>query len=111
MHRAIADADLRRVLIGIAMGLTAIALIYSPWGKRSGAHMNPAVTLTFLRLGKMRAETPSSTCWRSSSAARSACWSSALFGNALAAPPVDFCDVPRARRAARVRRRDLHFVP
>ena len=33
------------------MGLTAIALIYSPWGKRSGAHMNPAVTLTFLRLG------------------------------------------------------------
>jgi aquaporin Z len=35
------------------MGLTAIALIYSPWGKRSGAHMNPAVTLTFLRLGKV----------------------------------------------------------
>jgi aquaporin Z len=39
------------VLIGICMGLTAMALIYSPWGKRSGAHMNPAVTLTFLRLG------------------------------------------------------------
>ena len=35
------------------MGLTAMALIYSPWGKRSGAHMNPAVTLTFLRLGKI----------------------------------------------------------
>jgi aquaporin Z len=34
------------------MGLTAIVLIHSPWGKRSGAHMNPAVTLTFLRLGK-----------------------------------------------------------
>ena len=32
-------------LAGVAMGLTAIALIYSPWGKRSGAHMNPAVTL------------------------------------------------------------------
>ena len=41
----------RRALIGIAMGLTAVALIYSPWGKRSGAHMNPAVTLTFWRLG------------------------------------------------------------
>jgi len=38
---------------GIAMGLTAIALIHSRWGKRSGAHMNPAVTLTFLRLGKI----------------------------------------------------------
>ena len=34
------------------MGATAIALIYSPWGKRSGTHLNPAVTLCFLRLGK-----------------------------------------------------------
>jgi aquaporin Z len=50
-HRAIADPTLRRVLIGVAMGLTAMALIYSPWGRRSGAHMNPSLTLTFLRLG------------------------------------------------------------
>jgi catechol 2,3-dioxygenase-like lactoylglutathione lyase family enzyme len=42
------------MFIGIAMGLTAIGLIFSPLGKRSGAHMNPAVTLTFLRLGKMK---------------------------------------------------------
>ena len=35
------------------MGLTAMGLIYSPWGKRSGAHMNPSVTLTFWRLGKI----------------------------------------------------------
>ncbi len=51
--RALPDPMLRNVLAGIAMGLTAIALIHSPWGKRSGAHMNPAVTLTFLRLGKV----------------------------------------------------------
>jgi aquaporin Z len=43
----------RTVLAGLAMGATAILLIHSPWGKRSGAHMNPAVTLTFLRLGKV----------------------------------------------------------
>jgi aquaporin Z len=54
LHRAIADPAARRILGGTAMGLTAIALIYSPWGKRSGAHMNPAVTLSFLRLGKIR---------------------------------------------------------
>lgn len=48
------DPVTTRVLGGIAMGLTAITLIYSPWGQRSGAHMNPAVTLTFLRLGKVR---------------------------------------------------------
>lgn len=47
------DPVARRVLIGLAMGLTAIGIIYSPWGKRSGAHLNPAVTLTFYRLGKI----------------------------------------------------------
>ncbi len=43
----------RRALMGLAMGLTAVALIYSPWGRRSGAHFNPATTLTFWRLGKV----------------------------------------------------------
>ena len=41
------------MLIGIAMGATAIAIVCSPLGKRSGAHFNPAVTLTFWRLGKI----------------------------------------------------------
>ena len=44
---------LRRALMGLAMGSTAIAIIFSPIGKRSGAHFNPAVTLTYLRLGKV----------------------------------------------------------
>jgi aquaporin Z len=43
----------RRALMGLAMGLTAILNIYSPWGRRSGAHANPATTLTFLWLGKV----------------------------------------------------------
>ncbi len=53
VRQAIADPFARRALIGLAMGLTAISLIYSPWGKQSGAHFNPAVTLTFYRLGKV----------------------------------------------------------
>ncbi len=53
LRHAVEDPVLRRLVIGVAMGLTAIAIIYSPWGKRSGAHLNPAVTLTFFRLGKV----------------------------------------------------------
>jgi aquaporin Z len=36
------------------MGLTFLGIVYSPWGKQSGAHLNPAVTLTFMRLGKVK---------------------------------------------------------
>ncbi len=53
LNQSVASPAARRALGGLAMGLTAIALILSPWGKRSGAHMNPAVTLTFLALGKV----------------------------------------------------------
>lgn len=52
----IALAWLRRLLMGIAMGSTAILIIYSPWGKRSGAHMNPAVTLSNLLLNRIKWE-------------------------------------------------------
>jgi len=51
--RAVPDGLARRLLMGLAMGLTAAVLIYSPWGRRSGAHLNPATTLTFWRLGKV----------------------------------------------------------
>jgi len=53
VHQAVASPLLRRALMGLAMGLTAVGIIYSPWGKQSGAHLNPATTLTFLRLGKV----------------------------------------------------------
>lgn len=54
VHQALPSPALRRVLMGLAMGATAIAIIYSPLGKQSGAHFNPSVTLTFFRLGKVR---------------------------------------------------------
>lgn len=44
---------IRRLLLGLAAGITGMALVYSPWGKQSGAHFNPATTLTFWRLGRV----------------------------------------------------------
>ena len=49
------DGVLRRLMMGTAMGSTAIAIIFSPLGQRSGAHFNPSVTWTFFRLGKIDA--------------------------------------------------------
>lgn len=53
-HQALPNPFLRFVVMGLAMGLTSVGIIYSPWGKQSGAHLNPAVTLTFWRLGKVK---------------------------------------------------------
>jgi aquaporin Z len=54
VHQAIPNPLLRRFLMGLAMGATAIGIIYSPWGKQSGAHINPSTTVAFFRLGKIR---------------------------------------------------------
>jgi len=55
VRQSLPDPLFRRALMGLAMGATAAAVIYSPWGMRSGAHINPAVTFTFWRLGKIEA--------------------------------------------------------
>ena len=85
------DADVRRALIGLAMGLTAMALIYSPWGKRSGAHMNPAVTLTFWRLGRVRgADAAGYVAAQFLGGLLGVLLVLALFGRRFADPPVAF---------------------
>ena len=43
----------RRALYGLAMAAMVIGIIMTPWGKQSGGHFNPAITLTFYRLGKV----------------------------------------------------------
>jgi aquaporin Z len=53
VRRSISSDVARRAFMGLAMGTTTIALVTSPWGKRSGGHFNPAITLTFYRLGKV----------------------------------------------------------
>src|SRR6266542_6465590 len=51
--RWIPDQNLRRLLTGFLFAGGATAIVYSPLGKTSGGHINPAVTLAFLRLRKI----------------------------------------------------------
>lgn len=50
---AIPSDDLRRLLTGILFAGAATLIVYSPLGRISGGHINPAVTLAFLLLGKL----------------------------------------------------------
>jgi aquaporin Z len=53
IERYLPSDAVRRMLMGLAMGATIMAIVLSPWGKQSGAHFNPAVTFAFYRLRKV----------------------------------------------------------
>src|SRR3954447_13305897 len=89
VHQALPNATTRRALMGFAMGLTAIGLVYSPWGRRSGAHINPAFTLTFLRLGRVRAiDAAAYMAAQFAGGLGGTLLVAALLGDAFLAPPV-----------------------
>lgn len=53
IHQSIQNDFTRLVIIGLLMGATALFIFYSRWTAPSGSHINPAVTLAFLRAGKI----------------------------------------------------------
>jgi aquaporin Z len=91
LHAAIPDPTVRRVLMGLAMGLTAVTIVYSPWGRRSGAHINPCMTLTFFRLGKVApADAFFYVLAQFVGGATGVCIAAAALGPALADPAVNY---------------------
>ena len=91
MRVLVPDATMRRALMGAAMGLTLAGIVYSPLGARSGAHMNPSVTLAFARLGKVaRADALSYILAQFAGAILGMLAAGAVLGNRLGEPAVEF---------------------
>jgi aquaporin Z len=89
--RILPSALLRRALMGIGMGLTAVAIIHLPIGKRSGAHFNPAITISYLRLKKIALwDAVFYVLFQFAGGIFGVAISFLLLGSRLAAPSVDF---------------------
>jgi len=87
----IPNESVRRLLTGLAMGATAVALIYSRLGARSGEHFNPSVTLTFLRMGRIaRWDAFFYICAQFIGSVAGVAFSSFLLGTRLAHPATKF---------------------
>ncbi len=54
LNQAMVNPLLRRFVFGLGIGITVAILIYSSWGRQSGAHFNPAVTLAMLHLQRIQ---------------------------------------------------------
>ncbi len=81
----------RRLVMGVAMGGTAVMIIHSPMGKRSGAHFNPAITLTYLWLGKIGVwDAVGYVCGQFVGAVAGVGVVALFLGRALAQPSVDY---------------------
>lgn len=53
LHQWLPEQRWRMALMGLAMGATLVAIVLSPIGQRSGAHLNPVFTAVYLALGKI----------------------------------------------------------
>jgi aquaporin Z len=54
INKIIPNDFIRLIIMGVMMGLTALFIFYSPFTAPGGAHINPAVTITFLRLKRIK---------------------------------------------------------
>lgn len=86
---AIPDGVARRAVMGAAMGATALVLLHSPLARTSGAHMNPAVSFAFWRLGRIAgADAAAYTAAQFAGGVAGVWLCASLAGDAVTAPPV-----------------------
>jgi aquaporin Z len=91
VHALLPDVAVRRALMGLAMGGTLVANVMAPWGRRSGAHWNPGVTLAFWRLGHVRdADVAGYVLAQFAGGAAGVAFVAGLAGPALADPHVHY---------------------
>jgi aquaporin Z len=85
------SVHLREILLAVILGTVIVGIIKSPFGKQSGAHINPAFTLTYLWLGRID---PFDATWyivaHFIGAIVGVGFSAFLFGQALAAPGIEY---------------------
>ncbi|MGG9961935.1 aquaporin [Ferruginibacter sp. SUN106] len=90
-HAAVPDAYTRLIIIAAAMGLTALFIFYSPVTAPSGAHINPAVTLVYLRLGTIsKTDAFFYIVFQLTGGVVAVYIMVLLMGNVLTAPPVNY---------------------
>ena len=76
-------------LMGIGVAATTLLIIRSPFGRRTGAHFNPAITLTYFYLGRVhRWDTFYYIASQFAGAFLGVFIAHELFGQRLSAPPV-----------------------
>lgn len=90
LHNVLHSKMIRDTLMALAMGSTALFIFYSPFTAPSGAQINPAVTLTFLRLDKMcRYDAMFYILFQFAGGVLAVYLMQMLLGNLLTAPPVN----------------------
>jgi aquaporin Z len=90
-HFNISNDSTRNIMMGVLMGLTALLIFYSPFTAPSGSHINPAVTISFLRLNKMcRYDAMFYIIFQFIGGTLAVYVMAALLGNVLITPPVNY---------------------